>query len=115
MNGIGSPNVYLHSIQLPINVKLKYTRLNGIERTIAPIVFGGPVFSIIAGHNKVEPLEYSHGYFGLQCGIGAELFKKVQVTAGYYWDLTYEIRTIKLSNFSARAQGWNISVAYFIK
>lgn len=114
-DGIGSPNVYLHNIQIPINLRFKYSQLNGIERTIVPYVYGGPVFSIIAGHNKVEPLDYSHGYFALQCGLGIELFRKVQISGGYYWDMTYEIRTKKLSNFSAKAQGWNVSLTYFIK
>lgn len=114
-DGIGSPNVTLHTIQIPINLRFKYTNLNGIEKKIAPFVYGGPVFSIIAGHNDVKPLEYSHGYFGLQCGLGAELFKNLQISGGYYWDMTYEIRTIKLSNFSGKAQGWNISLTYFIK
>lgn len=113
--GVGSPMTTLHTIQIPINLRFKYTRLNGIESKIAPFVYGGPVFSIIAGHNKVEPLEYSHGYFGLQCGLGAELFRNFQISGGYYWDLTYEIRTVKLSNFSARAEGWNVTLTYFIK
>lgn len=113
--GVGAPNVYLHNIQIPVNLRFKYTQLNGIEKKVAPFVFGGPVFSIIAGHNKVEPLEYSHGYFALQCGLGVELFQKCQISGGYYWDMTYEIRTVKLSNFSAKAQGWNVSFTYFIK
>lgn len=114
-DGIGSPTSTLHNIQIPINLRFKYTRLNGIENTIAPFVYGGPVFSIIAGHNDVQPLEYAHGYFGLQCGLGAELFRNFQVSAGYYWDMTYEMRTIKLSNFSAKAQGWNITFSYLLK
>lgn len=114
-DGIGTCTSYMHYIQIPLNLRFKYTRLNGIENKIAPFVFGGPVFSITAGHNDVAPLEYSHGYFGMQCGIGAEVFKQFQISGGYYWDLTYEMRTIKLQNFSAKARGWQIKITYLLK
>lgn len=111
-DGFGTEQSYLHSIHIPINLKFKYTNLNGIERKIAPFVYGGPVFSIIAGHNKVDALEYSGGSVMLQCGLGAELFEKLQISAGYYWAMTYEVRTIKLDNFSAKPQGWNVRLTY---
>lgn len=111
-DGFGTEQSYLHSIHIPINLKFKYTNLNGIERKIAPFVYGGPVFSIIAGHNKVDALEYSGGSVMLQCGLGAELFEKFQISAGYYWAMTYEVRTIKLDNFSAKPQGWNVRLTY---
>ena len=31
-DGIESPNVALHNIQIPINLRFKYTQLNGIEK-----------------------------------------------------------------------------------
>lgn len=114
-DGIGTETSQLHTLRIPINLRFKYTRLNGIENKFAPFVYAGPVFALTLGHNDVKPLEYSHGCFGVQCGLGFELLKRFQVSAGYYWDLTYEVRTIKLSNYSAKAQGWNFSLTYFIK
>lgn len=114
-DGIGTETSYLHYIQIPINLRFKYTRLNGIEDKIAPFIYGGPIFSILAGHNDVAPLDYSHGYIGLQCGLGAEIFKRFQVSAGYYWDMTYETITKKLENFSSKARGWQVKLTYFIK
>lgn len=111
-DGIGNETCYVHTIQIPINLRFKYTNLNGVERIVAPFVFGGPLFSITAGHSEARALEYPGGSFMLQCGIGAELFEKFQITCGYYWGLTYEARTIKLDNFSARPEGWTIGVAY---
>jgi len=111
-DGIGNENCYVHTIEIPVNLRFKYTNLNGIERIVAPFVFGGPVFSITAGHSNVKALEYPGGCFMLQCGIGAELWEHFQITGGYCWGMTYEIRTKKLDNFSARPEGWTIGVAY---
>ncbi len=111
-DGFGNEQSYLHSIHIPISLKFKYTRLNGIERYIAPFVYAGPVFSIIASHNKLDALEYSGGSVMLQCGVGGEIFEKFQISAGYYWGMTYELKTIKLDNFSARPQGWTVKLTY---
>lgn len=105
----------IHLLQIPINVRFKYTRLNGVEKTIAPLLFVGPVFNIHVGNNDLPPLEYSSGSIGLQCQLGAELLQQLQVSAGYYWDFTYEARTKKLENFSEHPQGWQVKVCYFFK
>lgn len=114
-DGFGSMTNTIHLLQIPVNLRFKYTRLNGIENVIAPFVFGGPVFNIQVGHSACAPLEYSGGSVGLQCALGAELFKHFQVSGGYYWDLTYETRTRKLENFSARPQGWQVKLVYFLR
>lgn len=111
-SGYNTYNAYLHTIQVPVNLRFKYTNLNGWEEKIAPFVFGGPVFSITVGHNNVPPLEYSDGCVMLQCGLGAELFKNFQLSAGYYWGMSYELRTIKLDNFSARSEGWFVTATW---
>lgn len=104
---------WLHTIQIPVNIRFKYTRLNGVEDIIAPFVYAGPLFSLTVGHNRLDALEYPGGCINLQCGLGAELWKSWQISAGYYWGVTYEIRTRKLDNYSARPQGWRVQVAYF--
>ena len=111
-DGYGVEQSWLHTIELPINLRFKYTNLNGIERMVAPFVYAGPVFSIIAGHNKLDALNYSGGSVMLQCGIGAELFENFQVSAGYYWDMTYETRTVKLEDFYSKSQGWRVGLTY---
>lgn len=110
----GNRSVVMHTLQIPINLKFKYTRLNGVERMVAPFVYGGPVFSINLAHNDVPPLEYSGGSFMLQCGLGAELFRRFQLSGGYYWGMTYELRTVKLDNYSARPKGWLVKLVYFL-
>lgn len=114
-DGFGAMNSTISTLQVPINLRFKYTRLNGIEQTVAPFVFVGPVFNINIAHNAVPPLEYSGGSFGLQCALGAELFRNFQISGGYYWDLTFEARTRKLENFSTKPEGWNIKFSYLFK
>lgn len=114
-DGYGTEQSTLHTIQIPVNLRYKFTNLNGMEQKIAPFAYGGPVFDIIAGHNKLEALEYSGGSVALQVGIGAEILKQFQVSAGYYWGMTYEVRTVKLDNFSARSQGWTVRLTYLLK
>lgn len=111
-DGYGIEQSWLHTIEVPISLRFKYTNLNGIERMIAPFVYAGPVFSIIAGHNKLDALEYSGGSVMLQCGIGAELFENFQISGGYYWGMTYETRTVKLDDFISKSQGWRVNLTY---
>ena len=111
-SGLGNDNVYLHTVQIPVNLRFKYTRLNGLEDTIAPFAYAGPVFSFTVGSNNCPAIEKPTGSVALQCGIGAELWRQFQISAGYYWGVTYEVRTIKLDNFSARPQGWNVNFTF---
>lgn len=108
----GNETSWIHTLQIPISLRFKYTNLYGIERTIAPFAYAGPVFSFTLGHNKLEALEYSGGQVGVQVGLGGELWERLQVMAGYYWGLTYEIRTVKLDNISARPQGWQVNLCW---
>lgn len=110
--GYATEQSYLHSLQIPINLRFKYTRFGGLEEKVAPFVYGGPVFDITLSHNKLNALEYPGGAFMLQCGVGGEFFKHYQLTIGYCWGMTYEVRTLKLDNYSARSQGWKISLSY---
>ena len=111
--GYGTEQSYMHILQIPINLRFKYARLNGLEQKIAPFVFAGPVFNINLGHNSVPPLEYSGGSIGVQCAVGAEIMRRFQLSAGYYWGLTYEARTRKLENFSQRPEGWQVKATCF--
>ena len=111
-DGFGNETVNLHTVNIPLHLRFKYTRLEGVEETIAPLVFAGPVFSFnVAGNCKA--LEQPVGTVSLDFGIGCELFQKFQITAGYLWGLSYATRTVKLENLSARADGFRVNVAYF--
>lgn len=111
--GYGNEHVHIHTIKIPIHLRWKYTRLNGVEDKIAPLIYAGPEFNIQVGHGKCDAFKYSGGDLGIAVGLGAELWKKWQVTAGYVWGLTYVMKTRLLDNYSARSRQWTLKVAYF--
>lgn len=110
--GYGRERVYLHYIDIPIDLRFKWTRMNGLEDYIAPYVFGGPVISMLVAHNKVDAMEYPFGYLGLQAGVGFELWHNWQIQGSYTWGMTYAGRTRLLDDFSARSNTWSVRVNY---
>lgn len=113
IDGIPNQNVWLHTLEIPLNLKFKYTRLNGLERTIAPFIYGGPVFNFTLATNNCPAIEHPAGYVALQVGAGAELFEHFQISGGYSWGVSYQVRTVKLDNYSAQPRGGFIQLAYF--
>ncbi len=110
--GYGDENVSLHYIAIPIHLRWKWTRLNGLEEKIAPFIYGGPTFGIIAGHSKLEAFDFSHGDLSIDCGLGFELFRHFQISGGYSFGMTYAYKAKILNNFSARTNAWTIRLAY---
>ena len=112
--GIGTEQMDLHSIVLPIHLRFKYTRLGGIEDKIAPLVYAGPSFGFIAGHSKMgNAYDYAAADLGMDFGLGAEICKRWQVSAQYTLGLTYALKAKILTNFSARNRIWSVRCAYF--
>lgn len=111
--GYGKERSYLHYISIPIDLRFKWTRLNGLEDYIAPYVFGGPVISLLAAHNKNDVYNYAGGDLGVQAGFGLELWKNWQVQASYTWGMTYALKTKLLDDFSARSRTWSVRVVRF--
>lgn len=110
-DGIGECNLRMHTIQIPANLRFKYTRLNGVENYVAPFVFGGPRFNFNCANTKCDAIDRYNFSLGLGCGIGVELYKNYQISAGYNWDMTDVVETYKLDNFSARLKGWVVDFA----
>lgn len=113
--GFGNENVTLHTLQIPVNLRFKWTRMNGAERWAAPFVYAGPVFSFNLSSGKLSCIEHPEGSVALQCGIGGEFLEQYQLSIGYLWGVSYDVRTVKLDNFSARNRGWQINLAWLIK
>lgn len=111
-DGYGNENVTFHTLQIPVNLRFKYTRLNGAEHWAAPFVYAGPLFTFNLATNDLPCIEHPAGSVGLQCGIGGEFLEHLQFSVGYLWGLSYDVRTVKLDNFSARNQGWQINFAW---
>lgn len=111
-DGIKNQNVWFHTLQLPLNLKFKWTRMNGFEQTLAPFIFGGPVFNFNIATNKQPALEHPAGTISMQCGAGVELLEHYQIAGGYSWGISYQAQAIKLKNYSAQPRGWFINLAY---
>ncbi|MCH5225857.1 MAG: hypothetical protein J1D77_07630 [Muribaculaceae bacterium] len=113
IDGIENQNVWFHTLEIPLNLKFKWTRLNGVERIVAPLVFAGPVFNFTLGTNHAPAIEHPAGYVAIQVGGGVELFEHYQISGGYSWGVSYQVRTVKLDNYSAQPRGGFIQLAYF--
>ena len=111
-DGYGKENLKLHTLELPVNVRFKWTRMDGVEHYIAPFAYLGPVFRFNLAQSKCAAIEHPAGSVGLQFGLGAEILEHLQISASYIWGVTYDVRTVKLDNLSARNSLWNVNVAY---
>lgn len=109
-DNISSTNLRMHTVQVPANVRYKYSRLNGVENIVAPYVFGGPQFNFNVANSKCDAINRYNFSVGLGCGIGAELFKRYQISAGYLWDVTDDLSTKKLDDFTGALQGWFVDL-----
>lgn len=113
IDGIKNQNLLLHTLEIPLNLKFKWTRMNGLERIVAPLVYGGPVFNFTLATSKCPAIENPAGYVAVQVGGGVELFERYQISGGYSWGVSYQVRTVKLDNYSAQPRGGFIQFAYF--
>lgn len=110
--GYGRERAYLHYLEIPINLRFKWTRMAGLEDYIAPYVFGGPSFGFLMGHGNLKAFEYAGGDLGVQCGLGFEILRRWQVQGSYTWGMTYALKAKQLLDFSARNRSWQIRVTY---
>lgn len=112
VEGYGTENLMLHYLQIPINLRFKWTRMNGLEEKIAPYVFGGPSINLLVAKSNIKAIEYAGGFLGVQCGVGFELMQRWQIQGQYMWGMTYAFKMAKLTNDSARSGGWQVRVTY---
>ncbi len=119
VDGFKKSDVRLHIVQIPLHLRFKWTRMNGLEDYVAPFVYGGPDFSFLVGHSSVKgnagvpsPFKYAGGDLGLTCGGGFEIMKHWQISAQYTWGMTYLLKTRKLDNFSAKNREFSVRLAY---
>ncbi len=111
--GYGREAMDLHTISIPVHIKLKWQRLGGLEEKISPIIYAGPTFDFTAAHSKIEAMNFSGGDVAIDVGIGAEIYRHWQITAGYSFGMTYLAKAKILTDFSCRANSWNIRAAYY--
>ncbi|MBR1936012.1 MAG: PorT family protein [Muribaculaceae bacterium] len=113
--GIGTTNLNMHFIDVPIHLRFKYRRLGGVEDKIAPIIFAGPQFSFLVGHTKIgspDQIVYKTTNVQLHFGIGAELFNHLQICAGYGFNVGETCRTRVLDENAAKNRTWTLTATY---
>lgn len=113
--GYGNERAYLHYIQVPLHLRFKWTRMNGLEEYVAPFVYGGPDFNFLVAHNKCDAYDYKGAELGVTAGLGFELYRNWQVSGSYTWGMSDALRTKLLDGFGARNRQWTVRVAYFFK
>lgn len=107
-DGIGNQDLRLHTVEVPVNLRFKWTRMDGFERYLAPFVYGGPQVNFNVANSKCEAIDRAGVSLGLAVGAGVELWRRFQISGGYVWDVTYDVETRKLEDFSARLEGWTL-------
>ncbi len=114
-DGYGNERLSNHTLEIPLNLKFKYTNLNGIENIIAPLAYVGPTFTIHLADNSngANAVNYKSMAVGIHVGAGCELFRKIQVSASYTWGINKTLTTIKLDDLEAKNKYWRVQVAYF--
>ena len=113
--GAGNETVAMHFIDVPLHLKFKYRRLNGLENTIMPMVFVGPQFSFLAhgSHGNLNTYPPVHVY--LDMGAGCELMERVQLRAGYNFAIGQSFHTKLLDDNVAKNRTWYVNVTWFFK
>ena len=114
--GLGNEVARQHYIDVPLNLKFRYSRLGGLESTLMPFIYAGPTFSFLVGHNKVgDALKYTGVNVLLHAGIGVELCNKVQVSGGYSFSVGQNLGTKLLDDNVAKHRTWFVQATYFFK
>lgn len=113
--GLGNETVMIHNIDVPISLKFKYNRLNGLESTFKPMIYFGPTFSFRAAGSHSEHIKYNGLSVMLRAGIGAELFNRLQVSVSYNFSVGETLHTVKLDQNAAKNRCWALTVSYFFK
>lgn len=110
-DGIGDTDLRMHTLQIPVNLRFKWTKMDGIENIVAPFAYAGPQFNFNLANTTCPAIKKAAGSVGLEVGLGVELWKRFQLSAGYVWDVTDDLSTIKLDEFNGHIQGWMIDFA----
>lgn len=113
LEGYSKERSYLHYIEIPVHLRYMYIKMNGFENTLAPFVFAGPSFSILAANSKINALEYARVAISLQFGIGAQFKNRFQVATLYDLGVTYAEKTKTLLDVAARNRGWKVTFTYY--
>ena len=113
VDGYGSERAYLHYLNIPLNMRFKWTRMNGLEDYVAPYVFGGPSLGFLLAHSDIKALNYDTVELGLSVGLGFEVMKRWQIQGSYTWGMSTAVQTKLLDGHTAKNRTWSVRVVRF--
>lgn len=113
--GYGDETVAMHYIDVPLHLKFKWHRMEGLENTIMPLLYLGPQFSFLAGANHKSLNTYAPVSVYMDMGLGVELMERVQIRGGYKFSIGQSFHTKLLDENVAKNRTWYFNVTWFLK
>lgn len=113
--GAGNETLSMHYLDVPLHLKLKWRRLNGMETTLMPLVYVGPQFSFLVGSNHRDLNSYPPVNVYLDMGAGIELMERWQLRAGYNFSVGQSLHTKLLDENVAKNRTWYVNLTWFLK
>ena len=113
--GAGKETVSMHYIDVPLHLKFKWHRMNGLENTIMPMLFVGPQFSFLPYASHKELNSYPPVNVYLDMGAGIELMEHLQIRVGYNFSIGQSFHTKLLDENVAKNRTWYINATWFLK
>ena len=89
--GIGNETVRMHSIDVPLNLKFRWHKMNGFEDKLMPFVAVGPTFSFLVSSNLKDVNHYTPVSVIMHFSIGQTLRTQLldeNIAKNRYWTLT---------------------------
>lgn len=111
--GFGKERLYLHYINIPLHLRFKWTRMSGLEDYIAPLIFFGPDFNVLAASGNDSAFDTRRLSVAMSTGFGLEIMRRWQLTAAYVISMTNACKTILLDDFHAKSRYWTIRATYY--
>ena len=113
--GIGNETVRMHSIDVPLNLKFRWHKLNGFEDKLMPFVAVGPTFSFLVSSNLKDVNHYTPVSVIMHFGAGIELYRHLQLQGGFNFSIGQTLRTQLLDENIAKNRYWTLTATYFFK
>ena len=113
--GIGDETVRMHSIDVPLNLKFRWHKMDGFEDKLMPFVAVGPTFSFLVGSNLKDVNHYTPVSVIMHFGAGIELYRHLQLQGGFNFSIGQTLRTQLLDENIAKNRYWTLTATYFFK
>ena len=113
--GIGNETVRMHSIDVPLNLKFRWHKMNGFEDKLMPFVAVGPTFSFLVSSNLKDVNHYTPVSVIMHFGAGIELYRHLQLQGGFNFSIGQTLRTQLLDENIAKNRYWTLTATYFFK